>query len=264
MEIVMAFIFRCFAALAVSSSIVSTTVHSAAAATPLANLFTTYSFIGGAEISWITCGSVPQSSGCYSSGFIRRLTNACAIMEGTATVVINNTHQYVVKRPVYVMDAGTPGNVVILNVYIKTDTVTSSNATTTIDYSTRVALPPLIGGKVECFMAGNKTALFTGTSKSPVGAEILTANLQVSQIGGFSPPANVSQITADQRGFVSLQQGTGGNTGFYLFGPDGSLQEDGGGTAFLINNIQSVQLGASAPVSSQPFVVTHPAFHVSQ
>jgi hypothetical protein len=184
-------------------------------------------------------------------------------MEGAQTVVVNNADKYVVKRPVYVMDAGTTADGVMLNVYIKTDTVASSFDTTTIDYSTRVALP-LTGGKVECFMAGNKTALFTGTSKSPVGAEILTANLKVSQIGGFSPPANVSQITADQRGFVTLQQGTGDNTGFYLFGPDGALEEDGGGTAFLINNIQSVQLGASAPVSTQPLVVTHPAFHVSQ
>ncbi len=184
-------------------------------------------------------------------------------MEGAQTVVTNNADKYVVKRPVYVMDAGATSSGAMLNVYIKTDTVTSSFDTTTIYYSTQVALP-LTGGNVECFMAGNKTALFTGTNKSPVGAEILTANLQVSQIGGFSPPANVSQITAGENGYVSLQQGTGDSTGFYLFGPDGTLQEDGGGTAFLINKVQSVQLGASTPVSAQPLVVTHPAFHVSQ
>ena len=142
-----------------------------------------------------------------------RLTNPCAIMEGAQTVVVNSAHQYVVKRPVYIMDAGITADGVMLNVYIKTDTVTSNFDTTAIDYSTRVALP-LTGGKVECFMAGNKTALFTGTNKSPVGAEILTANLRVSQIGGFSPRENVTQITADQRGFVSLQQGSGDFTGF--------------------------------------------------
>ena len=193
-----------------------------------------------------------------------RLTNPCAIMEGAQTVVVNSAHQYVVKRPVYIMDAGITADGVMLNVYIKTDTVTSNFDTTAIDYSTRVALP-LTGGKVECFMAGNKTALFTGTNKSPVGAEILTANLRVSRIGGFSPRENVSP---DYRRPTWLRFAATGlrraSPDSILFGPDGSLQEDGGGTAFLINTIQSVQLGASTPVSVQPLVVTDPAFHVSQ
>ncbi len=83
-------------------------------------------------------------------------------------------------------------------------------------------------------MAANPQFLFVGTDRSPQGVEVNKRNLTFSQVGGFSPPINVTAITADRYGYVTLTCGSfsGGQSGFYLFGPDGSLQEDGGGADF--------------------------------
>jgi hypothetical protein len=52
----------------------------------------------------------------------------------------------------------------------------------------------------------------------------------ISQLGGFSPPAVVKSITADERGYISLHF----DEGFYVFDPTGALEEDGGGDADLV------------------------------
>ena len=111
-------------------------------------------------------------------------------------------------------------------------------------------------------MAGNKVALFLGTNQSPTAAEVTIANLQVSQVGGFSPPINVSQITASDNGFVAVTQGTGNNTGNYVFGPDSSLEFDGGGSAFVVNNIQGLQLTPNSP-ALQAQTIVHRNFHIA-
>ena len=61
----------------------------AAAANPAANLLTSYSLAGPTQINWITCGSVGTSSGCFDSGTLGSLTNACSIMESLPSIVTN-------------------------------------------------------------------------------------------------------------------------------------------------------------------------------
>ncbi len=62
-------------------------------------------------------------------------------------------------------------------------------------------------------------------------AGVSKKNYSVSDLGGFDPPATVTSITADDRGYVSLHF----NEGFYVYDPNGNLQEDGGGAADFIN-----------------------------
>lgn len=238
--------------------------QAAAAATPADNLYTTYSRIGPNQISWITCGSTADSSGCYGSGTLGNLNNACDIMEGPPTFVSSTPSQYFVARHVFVMNAGTTAaGGTTLNVYRKTDTITASSDTTTITLVNQVALP-LTGGNVRCFMAGNAVALFMGTDQSPNAVEVTIAGKAVTTIPGFSPPINVSQISASDTGFVAVTFGSGRETGFIVFGPDGSLEEDGGGSPFVINNLQGLQLRPSAPFAAHALSVAHKHFHVSQ
>lgn len=42
-------------------------------------------------------------------------------------------------------------------------------------------------------------------------------------------------IIGDNRGYVSVNFGSGTNTGFILFGPNGQSEEDGGGGAVILN-----------------------------
>jgi hypothetical protein len=68
-------------------------------------------------------------------------------------------------------------------------------------------------------------------------------------VGGFSPPINVTAITADLYGYVTVTQasfGTGEN-GFYVFGPTGGGAEDGGGAEFLLNTPTQSQPPRSPP-----------------
>ena len=58
---------------------------------------------------------------------------------------------------------------------------------------------------------------------------------------------NVVAITADQYGYVAITFGgirSGGETGFYLYGPDGNLAEDGGGAQFTVGTMQAILPGA--------------------
>lgn len=53
---------------------------------------------------------------------------------------------------------------------------------------------------------------------------------------GFSPAINVSSITTDHCGFVTVTfGGVTGSDGHYTFDPDGALSQDGGGADFLLD-----------------------------
>jgi hypothetical protein len=157
------------------------------------------------------------------------------MLTGTATVSGS-----VQTTPVYVMDAGTAAApTVVLDAYRKTDTLSGSFVTTAFTLIKQISLPLTGGTTASCQLAGNPAALFAGTSLSANAAEISTATGAASRIGGFSPPANVSQITANAAGYISVQFGT---TGFYLFSPDGSGEADGGGQAILPDNRQGTPI----------------------
>jgi hypothetical protein len=205
-------------------------------------LYTTYGIDPAhTNVSWIVCGSTQNTEGCYSSGNIGPFGRVGALLEGNPrTDLVANT----VTRAIYVVDvaSGTNQNEVVLNVYTKVDTITPDFDAVTVTFSQAISLPLVGGTSVQTSMAANNQFLFVGTTRSPQGVEINKRNFSVTQVGGFSPPINVSAITADQYGYVTMSFGSfnGGENGFYVFGPDGNLQEDGGGSQFMLNTVQAV------------------------
>lgn len=215
----------------------------AASGSPIdATLFTTYTIDSAhTNVSWLVCGSTQNTSGCYASGNLGPFGKVGALMEGNPkTDLSTNT----VTRAIYVLDiaSGSNLNEVELSVYTKTDTITPDFDTVSVTLSKTVSLPLVGGTSAGASMAANNKFLFIGTNRSPEGVELNKRTLSISQFGGFSPPINVSAITADQYGYVTATFGsfTGGESGFIVFGPDGSLQEDGGGADFMLNTVQAV------------------------
>lgn len=212
----------------------------AAAAAPDATLFTTYSTATDLRtVSWVTCGSTQQTSGCYSSGNIGPFGRVGAMMQDTAYYDGDT-----VTRLIYVLDvaAGTHGNDVTLFVYTRKDVISSTYDTTTVTLSRTIPLPLVGGSTVNASMAGNTPYLFVGTNGSMQAAAVKKSSWAVNAVGGFSPSIPVSSITADNRGYVtvSFSSPSGAASGFYLFGPTGGGEEDGGGSNFLLNPSNAV------------------------
>lgn len=205
---------------------------------PDSTLFTTYNMnTTRTNVSWVVCGSTQLSEGCFSSGNLGPFGNVGALLEGNASV---NQTTNTVTRSIYVVDvaSGSNGRGVTLYVYTKTDMVTTSFDTVNVTLSNTLSLPLRGGaGGVHASMAANNNFLFVGTNQSPVAVEIRKANFAVSQISGFDPPINVSAITTDPYGYVTITFGSFANfdNGFVVIGPNGSEQEDGGGADFMLN-----------------------------
>jgi hypothetical protein len=200
------------------------------------NLFTTYQVNSNdTTISWVTCGATQQASGCFDSGQLSGFGKVCAVME-VAPKIVGNT----VTQGVGVLDGSFQGgSSVVLDVYRKIDVITASFDTTTFTLVSRLALPLTGGASVSCFMAANAGFVFVGTSKSTSAVKINKTNFSLSTVGGFSPPIPVNSIIADDRGYVSVSFGSGNNSGFVLFGPDGGSVEDGGGGPVILLNEQN-------------------------
>jgi hypothetical protein len=214
-----------------------------AAAPPDSTLFTTYDLSPGYQsVGWLVCGSTQQTSGCYAGGSLGPFVGVGALMEGNPVVNGNS-----VTRAIYVVDSGS-ANSVKLYVYKKTDTVTPQTDTVTVTLNKTADLSPLLvgGAAVSCSMAANNGFLFIGTDQSPQAVEVNKRTLSVAAVGGFSPPLNVTAITADKYGYVTVTQGNffNGGNGFYVFGPDGFAKEDGGGAEFMLNTVNAVSTSA--------------------
>src|SRR5262249_26687424 len=144
------------------------------------------------------------TEGCFGSGGLGPFGRAGALIEGN-----QSTQGNTVSRFIYVVDiaGGTGGNGVTLFVYKKTDTVTSSTDTITIKLTRKIPLPLTGGSTALCSMAANNGFLFIGTDQSPQAVRVQKNNLAVTTIGGFSPPINVSSITTDKYGYVTVTFG---------------------------------------------------------
>lgn len=210
------------------------------ATAPDSTLYTTYSLIG-TDLEWVVCGSIGTAEGCFSSGSIGPFGKVGAMIEGNPSV---NTSTNTVNRAVYILDvaSGSAGNGVTLDVYQKADIVTSSFDTTTFTLLKTVSLSLIGGSTAVGLMAANNGYLFAGTTLSTNAEEITKSNLAVSEVPGFTPPVSLSSITADLSGHVSVTFGSnsGGESGFYLYGPTGALQEDGGGSEFLLSTVEGI------------------------
>jgi hypothetical protein len=206
---------------------------------PDTDLYTTYSFYGPEYISWVVCGSTSQSEGCYDSGNLGPFGHSGAIIESSEAVSGNT-----VTRNVYVVDDASGGGTgVTLYVYQKTDVVTSSFDTTTITLTNTVPLPLAGGANVVTYMAANSGYLFIGTNLSQEAVRVQKTGLSTASIGGFSPSLNVSSITANKYGYVTVNFGSAGNPGgFYAFGPNGSAVEDGGGNDNVVDTTNAISI----------------------
>jgi hypothetical protein len=210
-------------------------------------LFTTYSVNQSlTSVSWIVCGSTQQTEGCYASGTLAPFNQACAVLESLPT----STNFTTVTRNIYVLDAGTFAGNVTLSIYRKTDTVSPSNDTVHVTLLAVVPLTNLVGGAgVTCYMAGNPTNVYAATNQSTLAATVNTTTFAAGSAGAFD--LNVSGITADGYGYVTITQGTGFPSGFAVYGPDGSFKEDGGGASFMANPFNAVLTLPFVPAGEQ-------------
>jgi len=210
---------------------------------PDSTLFTTYEVNQGlTQLSWVTCGSLPKSEGCYGSGNFGPFTDACAIVQSVPAPLNFNT----VVRYIYVLDTGSSAGGVTLTAYKRTDVVGSTDDTITVTMIAVVPLPAIVGGPgVTCSMAQNPTSVYAATNQSTSAAAINKTTFSVSSAGDFS--MNVAAITADSYGYVTILQGSGFSSGFTVYGPNGQPQEDGGGSSFMINPIDAAYPANYAP-----------------
>jgi len=215
-------------------------------------LYTTYQISSNHQtVSWTVCGSTQESEGCFGSGSLGPFGSVGALLEGSPS-----TSKDTVSRFIYVLDiaSGSGANGVELYVYKKTDTITSEDDSVSVTLSKSIALPLAGGSTALSSMAANNRFIFVGTNQSPQAVRIEKSNLSVTQLGGFSPPINVTAITTDNYGYVTVTQGdfNSSDTAFTVYSLTGESQEDGGGAPFMLNTVVAV-LPSTLPTSdSQP------------
>lgn len=213
-------------------------------ATPIdQTLYATYSISSDrTHLSLSVCGSLPGSEGCYGGADLGPFNSVGAVLEGLPST---DATTKTVTRDIYVLDAAAGPNKVGVDLYVysRTDIISSSNDSITVVLTKTVALPLIGSTSAKASMAANKGYLYIGTNLSPQAVMVKKKTLAFTQVGGFTPPVNVSSITADEYGFVTVTFGSfnGTNNGFYVFGPDGSGAGDGGGAAFTVGTAQAVQ-----------------------
>jgi YD repeat-containing protein len=204
---------------------------------PDATLFTTYTIASGhTGVGWVVCGSTQLSEGCYSSGNLGPFGKVGALVESNPSTNSNGT----VTRSIFVLDvaSGSKANGVTLYVYKKTDTVTAASDTVNVTLSKTLGLPIVGGTSALASMVANSNGkyLVVGTNQSAQAVEIQRSNFSMTTISGFSPPINVAAITKDDYGYVTITFGSfnSSNNGFVVLGPNGNVQEDGGGAEFML------------------------------
>jgi hypothetical protein len=204
---------------------------------PDSTLFTIYNYgqQPPTEISWLTCGSLPQSEGCYGSGSFQGFTNICSVVQSVPGAINLNT----VLRYIYIRDTGSSAGGATLTAYKRTDAVSQTSDTITITMVAVVPLPQLVGGTgVTCYSAQNPDYVYAGTNQSTTAVAINKTNYSVSTAGDI--PGTVAAITADSYGYVTIVQLQNGIPGFTTYAPNGEGEEDGGGSYFMINPIDGV------------------------
>lgn len=202
---------------------------------PDSTLYTYYFASSSTQMTWVTCGSLPLTEGCYSSGTLGPFTNACAIVQSVPAAI----NSFTVLRYIYVLDTGSSPSGVTLTAYRRTDTVSQSSDTVSITTLAVVPLPTLVGGSgVTCMMAQNPTNVYAGTNQGTAPVSINKSTFAVNSVGLFSGP--VTAITADSYGYVTIDQSQNGSHGNTVYAPNGQLESDGGGAYFMINPIDAV------------------------
>jgi hypothetical protein len=205
------------------------------AATIDSGLYTTYStYNSNTTLDWVVCGSVADSNGCFDSGELGPFGKIGSIIEGSKAY---NVSAGTVTRYLYVIDQeyGSAQNGVALYAYKRVDTITSTFVTTTFTLEKTLSLSLTGGSSATVFVGANSGYLVIGTSLSFVPVEVEKKNYAVTSIDIIDqPPAS---ITADNYGYIVVTSAEG----FFVIGPDGALQEDGGGAPFTVNTLLGFQ-----------------------
>ena len=231
---------REYALLALAVLIAGTGARAVAAPPPDSTLYTNYTVDTKLQnATWVVCGSTAATEGCYASGSLGPFGRIGAMLE--SPIVINGS---TVTRQIYVIDVatGSARNGVSLFVYMKKDVVSASDDTVTVTLERTIPLPLVGGGTASALMAANSSYLYVGTKESTQAVTISKYNWAVTAVGGFTPSLPVAAITADNYGYVTVTFGAPGgqSSGFYVFGPKGGAQEDGGGAEFMLNSLNAV------------------------
>jgi hypothetical protein len=82
-------------------------------------------------------------------------------------------------------------------------------------------------------MAANANFLYIGTNQDQLAVQVKKSNFAITQFSEVSGPYNVTSITADQYGFVTVTWGKG--AGFHVINKNGQAQDGGGGDLFMLN-----------------------------
>lgn len=230
---------------------------------PDSTLFTTYTFSGDfANVYLSVCGHTAGSSGCYGGAQLGPFGHAGAIIEGNETV---NLKTQTVTRNIYVVDQSVAGGTgTKLYIYTKTDVVGPTYDFVSVALTNTVTLPLAGGANVRTSLAANATNMYIGTNQTPFAVAVNKSTLAVTQIGGFSPPINVSSISANKYGYVTVTfGGISGPSGFYLYGPNGALQEDGGGADMMVNTMTGTTT-LNLPVTAAPRIRDQVRFNTNK
>jgi hypothetical protein len=212
----------------------------AVAAAPDSTLYTNYTVDPKLQnATWLVCGSTAQSEGCYASGSLGPFGRIGAMLESPPEFSGST-----VTRQIYVIDVATGNarNGVSLLVYTKKDVVSAASDAVTVALERTIPLPLVGGSTATASMAANGSHLYVGTKQSTQAVSVAKSNWAVTLVGGFSPPLPVASITADNYGYVTITFGAPGGqfSGFYVFGPKGTAQGDGGGAEFMLDSLNAV------------------------
>jgi hypothetical protein len=201
-----------------------------------AGLFTTYTTPGKTktELNWVVCGSVGTTFGCYGVGTLSPFGKIASVIEGSKSY---NISAGTVTRYLYVIDSeyGSAKDGVALYAYKRVDTITSSLASTIFTLEKTLSLPLTGGSSAAIYAAGNTDYLLIGSSLSTLPAEVTKKTYAINNSAPISG-APIS-ITADNYGYITFTTADD----FFVIGPNGESQLDGGGTEFTINTIAGVQ-----------------------
>jgi hypothetical protein len=205
------------------------------AATIDSGLFTTYTTNNGkSTLYWTVCGSIGTGSGCYGSGSLGPFGQIGSVVEGSKSY---NVSAGTVTRFLYVIDQahGSDLDGVELYAYKRVDTITSSYDTTTFTLEKTVSLPLTGGSSALTLLGANSEYLVIGTSLTAVPIEVAKKNYAITSLTIISQiPIS---ITADNYGYITVTSADE----FFVVGPEGTVQEDGGGAPFTVNTLLGVQ-----------------------
>lgn len=195
-----------------------------------AEIYTSYSLNGMTGLWWSTCGSLPESQGCYGTGFMA-IDKICGMLQGPST------KDDVVTQELYTLGRGpTTAPEATFEVWTKAETITSSTVRTTVDHNKTLVLPLDSSASVACAMAANAQFIFIGMSSGKTIVKIDRASLTYETIANSALPAPVSRIMANEDGYVVVTFGSGASAKSSLYGPDGTLTKEIDGDPIILNS----------------------------